>query len=88
MTLHQLRKLEEGQPTEMLFTMVSPKHGFRELLLTLKDDMSDPNDVMIVLRVLAKTVQSSFSPQNLIYLLQMILQTNFLMGPVMKLFVN
>ena len=88
MTLHQLRKLEEGQPAEMLFTMVSPKHGFRELLLALKDDTSDSNDVMNVLRVLAKTVQSSFSPQNLIYLLQMILQTNFLMGPVMKLFVN
>ena len=90
MTMHQLRKMEDGQPEEMLLKMTSPTHGFRELLTSLKDKKNEinhsvPPNSLRVLGVLAKAVKSS-TQQNLLDLLHMILRTNFLMGPVISLF--
>ena len=88
MTPHVLRKLGEGQPDDILLALMSPKLGFREMVLSLKEEKSDPSGVEKVLKVLAKAVQSTFSPHNLLCLLQMILQTNFLMGPAPRMLNN
>ena len=85
MTIHQLRLLEQKQPNDILLTMLSPTSGFREMLLSMKEATKDLSVVTKVLTLLANTVQSTFSPQNLLSLQQMILQTKFLIGPVGKL---
>ncbi len=83
MSVHQLRSLERQSTNDILLTMISEKMGFKELLLSMKDTgKTDLEDVRRVLVLVAHVTTDFFSPENLIHLLQMILQTQFLGGPV------